>query len=161
LSGVQCIMVNTVYFHCCCNRVHGETLNRKINTKRREQTGNIQKVFFKKKPLPFNDLFPFPPLAGRLPYLAPLRSPFLAYSRPPQPAVHSSTHPLHCLLLAPLVRIARDNLNLVGENARRIFLGELESDVLNQEGPDLVAETICVQVTLNSHITDYRQARID
>lgn len=126
MSGVQCIMVNIVYFHCCCNRVHGETLNRKINTKRREQTGNIQKVFFKKKPLPFNDLFPFPPLAGRLPYLAPLRSPFLAYSRPlNQPCIHPPIRStVYCS--PPLFELHETILILLAKTLGVFFWGNLK-----------------------------------
>jgi len=58
------------------------------------------------------------------------------------------------LLLARLLRITRDNLNLVRSDTRTLPLPrlELEGNILNQEGPDLVAETIGIQVTLKTYI---------
>ena len=50
------------------------------------------------------------------------------------------------LLLPRLLRIAAHNLDLLRLDITLII--ELEIDILDQESPDLVAEPVCIQMTL-------------
>ena len=99
------------------------------------------------------------------PFRSPLEATHISPPPTPLPFLSSpfrqrSIHPPICstaLLLARLLRIARDNFNLVGLDGRILPLPlpsqELEGNILNQEGPDLVTKTVGIQVTLKTYTT--------
>ena len=67
-------------------------------------------------------------------------------SNTPEPSVHSHECATQSSLPRPL-GIATNDLNLIRLNRRRIL--KLERDVLDQEGPDFVAEAVGIEMTLS------------